>query len=143
MTTSKKFTFNLTRKTGKNNTLPKGNQILNSNDRMHHYVKGQITSYLRELGYAVVTEQEGILWEPMYTVNKPCQILVTIHPPSKRRIDPPNLYPTIKALIDGMTDAHMWDDDDSDTIKMMSFTKGKITSNKQYKISIEVTGYTE
>ena len=39
------------------------------------------------------------------------EILVTIKPPTRRKLDPPNFYPTVKPIIDGLTDAGWWDDD--------------------------------
>lgn len=39
------------------------------------------------------------------------EILITVKPPTRRKIDPPNYYPTAKPIIDGLTDAGWWDDD--------------------------------
>ena len=37
------------------------------------------------------------------------------------RFDPPNLYPTVKPLVDGFTDAGCWPDDDSTVIRRTAF----------------------
>ncbi|WP_136314342.1 hypothetical protein [Actinomyces procaprae] len=36
-----------------------------------------------------------------------------LHGRTRRRVDPANAYPTIKALVDGLVDAHVLPDDDS------------------------------
>lgn len=40
------------------------------------------------------------------------RITATIHGRTAGRVDPANAYPTIKACVDGMTDAGCWPDDD-------------------------------
>lgn len=57
---------------------------------------------------------------------------VTVYSPTRRRLDPPNLYPTVKALIDGLTDASWWLDDNYDQLLEMSFRYGGISSNKNH-----------
>lgn len=52
---------------------------------------------------------------------------ITVSPPTKRRLDPPNLYLTVKPLIDGMTDAAVWEDDSFDYMEEMSFRYGGAT----------------
>ena len=47
-----------------------------------------------------------------------------IYPPTRRRFDPPNLYPTVKHLIDGLTDSKLWEDDDWKHLNKMSFAYG-------------------
>lgn len=132
------YDFILQRKTGKNKSLKKGNQVLNSNDRMHPIVKNQITGYLRQLANDEVLKHTK---KSPYNKHNPCYVIVTIHPPTKRRIDAPNFYPTIKALIDGMTDAGLWIDDNNQIIKFMTFILGEKTENKKYKFSISICPY--
>lgn len=55
------------------------------------------------------------------------KIRVTVYPPSRRRFDPPNLYPTVKHLIDGLTDASWWGDDQFSQLLEVSFRYGGIT----------------
>ena len=64
---------------------------------------------------------------------------VTVCPPTRRRLDPPNLYPTIKALIDGLTDACWWSDDDFTHLLYTSFRYGGLSSEKGvWKIVLDV-----
>lgn len=49
-------------------------------------------------------------------------LLCRIHlPKPAARFDPPNLYPTVKPLIDGFTDAGYWTDDDYHVIRRTIF----------------------
>ncbi|QBX16900.1 hypothetical protein Javan291_0024 [Streptococcus phage Javan291] len=54
-------------------------------------------------------------------------------------MDPPNFYPTVKALVDGLTDAGIWSDDNHEVIRFMTFEYGGLSGVKgKYKIVIEV-----
>ena len=45
-------------------------------------------------------------------------------PTTRSRMDPPNVYPSVKALVDGLTDAYWWEDDHWRFLPLMSFTYG-------------------
>ena len=110
-------------------------EMLNANDRPHWTQKAKITAYLRQIGR--LKESEGK--NTTYTKKRPCGLVVTIYAPTRRRMDPPNFYPTVKALIDGMTDAGLWIDDNHEIIKYMTFEFGGLSQIKdKYKIEIEV-----
>ena len=72
-------------------------EMLNANDRPHWTQKAKITAYLRQIGRLKVSEGKYTT----YTKKRPCGLVVTIYAPTKRRMDPPNFYPTVKALVDG------------------------------------------
>lgn len=55
---------------------------------------------------------------------------VDVYPPSRRRLDPPNLWPTVKALTDGATDAIGWPDDDFAHLLETSFRYGGLSGEK-------------
>lgn len=62
--------------------------------------------------------QRRILREEHGTMD----LLCLIHYPKRMsRADPPNLWPTVKHLEDGMTDAHLWPDDDATHIRRHMF----------------------
>lgn len=64
---------------------------------------------------------------------------MTIYSPTKRRLDPPNFYPTVKALVDGLTDAGIWTDDNSEVIKFMTFKRGKLSEIPgKYRVRLEI-----
>lgn len=136
------YHFDLQRHTGKKQSLKKGNQVLNANDRMHYIVKSQISQYLRELAYGDVwandLDNEYSPQNPKYTEENPCVIVITVNSPTKHKIDPPNIYPTVKALIDGMTDAGLWSDDNEEILQSMSFHSGERTENKKYRVTITI-----
>lgn len=52
---------------------------------------------------------------------------VIVEAPTRRRFDPPNLYPTVKHIVDGMTDASFWEDDSFDKLVSMSFRAGGLS----------------
>lgn len=54
-------------------------------------------------------------------------------------VDPPNLYPTVKAIIDGMTDAGIWTDDNHKVIKKLSFVYGGLSEEKgHYRLEFDI-----
>lgn len=110
-------------------------EMLNANDRPHWAQKAKITAFLRQIGRLKASEGKYTT----YTKKCPCGLLVTIYAPTKRRMDPPNFYPTVKALVDGMTDAGLWTDDNHEVIKFMTFRFGGLSGvDGKYKIEIEV-----
>ena len=67
------------------------------------------------------------------------RITVTILAPTKRRIDPPNFYPTVKALVDGLSDASWWDDDDFSHLVETTFHYGGLSGIKDtYTIVLDI-----
>lgn len=69
----------------------------------------------------------------------PCEVTVTIYSPTKSKLDPPNLYPTVKAIIDGMTDAGIWTDDNHNVIKKLSFVYGGLSKEKgHYRLDFDI-----
>lgn len=127
----------LNRSSGKNSSLAKGNEMISSNDRLHHIVKSQITSHLREL--ASETDFLADHYEvPRFTPENKCYIVVVVNPPTNRRMDSPNWYPTVKALIDGLSDAGIFEDDDDSVISSVTFIRGQKTDNKKYRLDLHI-----
>lgn len=102
------LTFEITRK-----------MLLNANalNGMHYQTKGNKARLLRSLGSEVGNEHKGTHFSKF-------EIEVEVFSPTRRRLDPPNLYPTVKHLIDGLTDSGLWDDDDYTKLTKMSFVYG-------------------
>lgn len=70
-------------------------------------------------------------------------VTVTIYGPTKRLFDPPNFYPTVKAMIDGLTDALWWEDDNFTHMQSMTFRYGGLSSQKGcYQVNLLVTDET-
>ncbi len=125
------FEYELTRKTNPS-TLKNGNQMISANDRMHFRVKSQLTQFLRKLA-------ANKTWKcAVYTRKNPCIITVDIQPPTSRRMDAPNWYPTIKALIDGLVDSGLLSDDNNHVIKSTTFKSTKLSDTKNYKLIITI-----
>lgn len=53
----------------------------------------------------------------------PCVVTALIGYPAATRADPANAAPTVKAIIDGLVDARVWDDDDHTHIPSVAFTR--------------------
>lgn len=67
------------------------------------------------------------------------RIRVTVSPPTRRRLDPVNLYPTVKAIIDGLTDSHWWEDDDYSHLLELSFVYGGLSGEKDvFRLTMDV-----
>lgn len=136
--------YQLTRSTAKGRSLRGGNEMISSNDRLCPHVKAELTAHLRALSAELMSAQlESDRLEGMehiaYSKDNPCYMFIVISPPTKRRMDTPNWYPTVKALIDGLTDAGVFVDDNDAVIKSYMFTRGPVTSNKKYGIKLVIT----
>lgn len=67
------------------------------------------------------------------------RIRVIVAPPTRRRLDPVNLYPTVKAIVDGLTDVAWWADDDFTHLLELSFVYGGLSGEKDtFKLTMEV-----
>lgn len=80
-------------------------KVLNSNDRLSPFVKASHTKHIRTLAFATA-QNAGFV--PMYIAH--CTVYISFQ--DERRRDVGNLYPTIKAAIDGFVDAGIITDDD-------------------------------
>lgn len=129
-----KFEFSLPRNT-KLKTL---NMVVNSNDRFHNVDKAKITKRIRVFAYwhtLANKDKERAVFSP----STPCEVTVTIYSPTNSKLDPPNLYPTVKAIIDGMTDAGIWTDDNHKVIKKLSFVYGGLSEEKgHYRLVFDI-----
>jgi crossover junction endodeoxyribonuclease RusA len=84
-------------------TVPKSWWV-SANDRTHWAAKARATRNLRHLA---ATSTRGL--DTLGTTH----VAAFIGYLTGGRADPSNAAPTVKALIDGMTDAGVWPDDDS------------------------------
>lgn len=67
-----------------------------------------------------------------------CTISIGCSPPTKRIVDPPNFYPTIKPFVDGLTDALWWEDDNFNYITSTEFHYVEPTAPKQYVFYLDI-----
>jgi crossover junction endodeoxyribonuclease RusA len=83
--------------------IPTAN-VITANHRDHFRKKAEKTRHLRTIGRLAAADDKS---------KYGCaHLTVTIGWPDKRRRDAHNIFPTIKALIDGMVDAGLLPDDD-------------------------------
>lgn len=95
-------------------TIPR-EQWVTSNSRLHHYAKAQRVKILRETGAIQARAQQ------ISHYAQPVQLMIGIGYPTAVRSDPSNSEPTVKGLIDGMTDAGVFKDDDSKHVTALIF----------------------
>lgn len=113
----------------------KQKEMLNANDRPHWAQKAKITARLRQIGALEGRKGKTTTFDK----KRPCGLIITVFSPTKRRMDPPNFYPTIKALVDGLTDAGIWTDDNHEVIKYMTFKYGGLSGiSGKYRLEMEV-----
>lgn len=80
---------------------------LSSNQRLHWRSKHERTQGLKSLArYSARAVNLGRLGRTLVTAH-------IGYPPNVSRVDPENAHPTTKALIDGLTAAGVWPDDDA------------------------------
>lgn len=100
-----------------------------SNSRLHWAVKARKTKQLRMMafmqGRSLMNEQG--LHRPVFDT---CGIEAVVAYPRNGRADPQNTSPMAKALIDGLTDAGYWPDDDSTHVLKVAYTRSPMRSAK-------------
>lgn len=82
---------------------------MSSNERRHWAVTMKRTKELRErAGYQARLQ--------LAVTAGPVLVTAFIQYPRNGRADPSNASPTVKPILDGITDAGIWADDDSETV---------------------------
>ncbi|MFH8619185.1 hypothetical protein ACH4E8_29545 [Streptomyces sp. NPDC017979] len=96
--------------------LPPGLKLLNANQRLHHRVRAETTAAIRAAAMTACSENDtmraALTAAGAAPVLHRAYILGVLHPPSRRRADPANWYPSFKAAVDGIVDAGVLEDDD-------------------------------
>lgn len=99
-------------------------RMLNANQRLHHMTKAARSKWLR----GIARERGASLFpdggDGSFLFDGPVEVRVMVCPTTRSRMDPPNVYPSVKALVDGLTDACWWEDDHWRFLPLMSFTYG-------------------
>ncbi len=126
-----KFSYMLPRNT-KEKAL---NMVLNSNDRYDRHYRAKVAKKLRDMARY---QESGRVFDP-YTVDRPCRVIAHVYPPTNQNMDPPNVWPTVKPIMDGLTDAGVWNDDNGRVVAETSFRLGGVSGKKgHYLIELEV-----
>lgn len=82
-------------------------KLLTANDRQHWATRARLTKQLRQWGYLLGREGEGVARLGLQHAH----VEIEFAYPDRRRRDRSNLAPTVKALMDGMIDAGLLPDD--------------------------------
>jgi len=86
--------------------LPCG-PLLTSNQRMNHMASARVTRQLR--GEATILAKAAKI-----PLLKRVHVYAYVIPPDRRKRDPANWYPSVKACVDGIRDAGVIPDDDAE-----------------------------
>lgn len=98
---------------------------LTANQRLHWSTRMRRTRMLR--AYAASEARiHGLAGSRLC----PSVVTAVIGYPTKGRADPANAEPTVKAIIDGLVDARVWDDDDHTHLPIVAFTRDPQKSPK-------------
>ena len=92
-------------------------RMLSSNERVHFMSKARITKSWRDAAcYAAIAATPGQRARAL----PPCRVRVSLPVPDRRRRDPSNYVGTVvKALVDGLVDAGLWQDDTPDFVEIV------------------------
>lgn len=91
---------------------------LTANQRLHWSTRARRTRMLR--AYAASESRiHGLAGRRL----SPSIVTAMIGYPTNGRADPTNAEPTVKAIIDGLVDARVWDDDDHTHIPRTAFER--------------------
>ena len=85
--------------------FPPGQELLNANRRLHHFRHAAIARQLRADAYRLAKHHKIPRLER-------AQVDGIYEPPDRRRRDSSNWNPTYKAMVDGLVDAGVLEDDD-------------------------------
>lgn len=120
--------------------LPPGLKLLNANQRIHYRVRAEQTAAIRAAAFNACSEHPQLRADLATTGEAPvlqhAWILGVIHPGSRRRLDPANLYPSFKAAIDGIVEAGVLDDDDHEHVLGPDMRLGHIVKGGQLALHI-------
>jgi crossover junction endodeoxyribonuclease RusA len=109
---------------------------LTSNGRYHWAVKAQRTRWLRHLGTIAGRDVDDI------TTRVRCVAWIAYPKGATGRADPANAAPTIKALVDGLVDAGVLVDDDSEHLVGPDFRRDVNTCTANYRVRLIFEGVT-
>lgn len=103
---------------------------LTSNQRLHWRAKAERTAAIRALARVAARGHQAVTR---------VAVTVAVSYPTSRRADPSNAAPTVKAALDGITDAGVWPDDDSEHVVSVTYVRGETTHQRGlYRLAINL-----
>lgn len=85
--------------------------LLSMNDRHHWRKRAELVKAWRNGAWAAAHDADLGYFGAGRVRDVRCEVAVTLTVRDRRRRDPHNYYPTVKAIIDGLVDAGGWPDD--------------------------------
>ena len=116
--------------------LPDEADWISLNERTHWRPRSRKTKAWREAAHDAALNHPNAF-------GRPVDLLCEVHKPSKgpnRRWDPNNLFPTLKACIDGLVDAYVLKDDDTAHVRNVAIIDGGRRDTPGITITITPTG---
>ena len=105
-----------------------------SNTKLHWQAKSRKTRSLRALARVEGKRVMGAARKRRPAFTK-CKLAVKVFP-AREHFDPTNAAPMVKAIVDGLTDAGWWEDDDHDHIPEMTYIFGRAVNAPNRHITI-------
>lgn len=115
-------------------TIP-GNWWMSANSRMHRMEQARRTDLVRQ-STGLFARSKGLR-----KVAGPVRVEAAIsYLPSVVTADPPNAGPTVKAMLDGLTDAGIWPDDNSRHVVSVAYSRGHVpVQGDQHAVDLIIT----
>jgi crossover junction endodeoxyribonuclease RusA len=110
-------------------------ETLNLNQRWHWARKAKVTRTWRTA--ATWAAKAALTGQTLPLA--PSLIAAQIDVRGNLRRDPSNLWPTVKAVIDGLVDAELWPDDNSEWVTTCEPTLRVVPRNRPLEISMTIT----
>lgn len=117
--------------------IPKRLWLSANGTQPHWAAKGEIVAELRHRA-AQEAARQGVQARTTKTL-----LFVQVGYPTRRRADPPNANPTVKPIIDGLVDAGIFPDDNSDWVAV-AYDRDPVKSLKDhYRLTFHMTDFAE
>lgn len=121
---------------------------ISSNARIHHMERAkrtrQIRQHARAAALAIARQAGHARRLPIWASQNPCHVRIRISNPTRQKFDPANASPAAKAILDGITDAGLWTDDDHRVVKAVTFMAGPgLAPKDHHTVDIEIGPWTE
>ena len=136
--------------------VPLGADVwITSNSRTHWAAKARKVKQIRTLAayIARVAQTKGQLprTRPHWHTEHPCEVTAWVsYPPTvgAAQADPANAEPAVKAIMDGLTDAGVWSDDNALVVRALTYRRGpnvqldrRLKKNSWHQIRLEIRDY--
>jgi crossover junction endodeoxyribonuclease RusA len=105
------------------------NDIINANEGLHRMQVAERRGRLRQIGRVVFGRQ-------LVPVQERTRVIVTMGLLERRKRDAANWAPTAKPLIDGLTDARIWPDDEDAWVVGPDMRLGPLSSDRSGPVAM-------